>query len=178
MLRRVPFLVVVIAFLMHLMPAQSVAQILPSLQSVRHRMWVHEPNTETTPSWLMEQPGAQRIGTIAKRIGRDQMEVRVYQHGRAVELFSQFQELVTASPVDRRTDLRQVAGKGIALVPSEKDAERWDIYIGVGGGTRSSLAGNIFVVKQVFVSSRKKPVEVHVDGEIHRLKPGQALLVM
>jgi len=40
------------------------------------------------------------------------------------------------------------------------------------------LADNIFKVHQVLLSSRKNPVEIHIDGEIHRLKPGQALLVL
>jgi hypothetical protein len=63
-------------------------------------------------------------------------------------------------------------------VPSEKRADQWDVFTGVGGVGELVLAGNIFKVRQVLFSTRKNPLEVRVDGQIHRLKPGQALLVL
>jgi hypothetical protein len=57
-------------------------------------------------------------------------------------------------------------------------AHQWDIYTGVGGVGELILADNIFKVRQVLLSSRKNPIEIRIDGQIHHLKPGQALLVM
>ncbi len=154
------------------------AQIPPAPQQVRQDMSLRDLGTEPPFHPAPGEPLPQRVGRITQRIDRDHMEVRVFQNGRPIKLFPQFHELIAASPADHRVGLDQVAGKGVALVPSEKVADQWDIYIGVGGVAELCLAGNIFVVKQVLISSRKNPIEVRVDGHIHRLKPGQALLVV
>jgi hypothetical protein len=128
--------------------------------------------------------------------------IQVYRNGKPVNLFPHFHELVTATPAGHPTGLDKLVGTAVTLVPSEKQAEQWDVYTGVGGaGGRSAgvpklrasqwniftgvggtgelvLADNIFKVHQVLLSSRKSPIEVHVAGQIHRLKPGQALLVL
>jgi len=128
-------------------------------------------------------PAAQFIATSTERIDRDRAEVRVYRNGQRVELFPSFHELVTATSADheKRIGLDGLAGRSVALVPSEKRADQWDIFTGVGGTSGVDglvLADNIFKVRQVLLSSRKNPIEVRIDGQIHRLKPGQALLVM
>jgi hypothetical protein len=156
---------------------------------------------ETTPEKSTLGPAAQLIATSTQRIDRDRAEVRVYRNGQAVELFSKFHELLTATPADHQMGLERLVGKSVAVVPSEKRADQWDIFTGVGGvgvtlvpsqkpadqwdiftgigGVGDLvLAGNIFKVRQVLLSSRKNPIEVRVDGQIHRLKPGQALLVL
>jgi hypothetical protein len=63
-------------------------------------------------------------------------------------------------------------------LPWSTQADHWDIFTGVGGVGELTLADNIFKVRQVLLSSRKNPIEVHIDGQMHRLKPGQALLVL
>jgi hypothetical protein len=40
------------------------------------------------------------------------------------------------------------------------------------------LADNVFVVKKVFISSQRSPVELKLDGQVIRLKQGDALLVL
>lgn len=131
-----------------------------------------------SPERVPVGPAPQMIGTTTERIDRDRVDVRVYQSGQPVELSPRFHELIAATPANHRRQLNKTAGKGVTLVPSEQGAGRWDIYLGVGGVDELCLAGNILVVKQVLVSSRKSPIEVRVDGEIHRLRPGQALLVI
>jgi hypothetical protein len=131
----------------------------------------------TAPQEAPAGPQAQCIATSTQRIERDRMEIRVYRNGRPVELFSHFHELVTATPAVRQRALDQLAGRSITLVPSEKQAEQWNVFTGVGVGGLV-LADNIFKVRQVLLSSRKNLIEVHVDGQIHRLQPGQALLVL
>lgn len=147
-------------------------------------------------------PTAQFIATSTQRIDRNRMEIRVYQSGKLVELFPRFHELVAATPTGRQGMLDKLVGTSVTLVPSEKQAEQWDVFTGVGGVSAISTAGaklrphqwdiftgvggvgelvladNIFKVRQVLLSSRKNPIEVHVDGQIHRLKPGQVLLVL
>jgi hypothetical protein len=145
----------------------------------------HPPSLEemtqprvTTPERSSAGPEAQFIATTTQRIDRDRVEIRVYRNGKLVELFPHFHELVTATPTDRQRAFDKLVGISVTLVPSEKQAEQWDVFTGVGGVGEQILADNIFKVRQVLLSSRKNPIEVHVDGQIHRLKPGQALLVL
>jgi hypothetical protein len=135
---------------------------------------------ETTPQKAPVGPGAQFVATSTQRIDRDRAEVRVYRSGQAVELFPHFHELLTATPADHQKGigLDRLAGKSVTRVPSEKRTDQWDIFTGVGGTGELTLADNIFKVRQVLLSSRKNPIEVRIDGQILRLKPGQALLVM
>ncbi len=156
------------------------AQAPPSPQGIRRQIRLHAltQSEEAPPSKAPIGPPAQLIAAVTERIDRDRLEIHVYQNGRPAKISPRFHELIAATPADHRTELEKVAGKGVALVPSEKSADRWDVYLGVGGVDTLCLAGNIFVVKQVLVSSRKSPIEVRVDGDIHRLKPGQVLLVL
>jgi hypothetical protein len=135
---------------------------------------------ESTPEKAPVGPGAEFIATSTQRIDRDRAEVHVYRNGQQVEIFPGFHELVTATPADHQKGigLDVLAGRSVALVPSEKRADQWDIFTGVGGTGELILADNIFKVRQVLLSSRKNPIEVRVDGQIHRLRPGQALLVL
>ena len=135
---------------------------------------------ETTPEKAPVGPWAQFVATSTQRIDRDRAEVRVYRSGQPVELFPHFHELLTATPADHQKGigLDRLAGKSVTLVPSEKRADQWDIFTGVGGTGELTLADNIFKVRQVLLSSRRNPIEVRIDGQILRLKPGQALLVM
>jgi hypothetical protein len=167
----------------------------PSLQEMT------QPNA-TAPEGALAGPEAQFIATTTQRVDRDHVGIQVYRNGKPVNLFPHFHELVTATPAGHPTGLDKLVGTAVTLVPSEKQAEQWDVYTGVGGaGGRSAgvpklrasqwniftgvggtgelvLADNIFKVHQVLLSSRKSPIEVHVAGQIHRLKPGQALLVL
>jgi len=136
------------------------------------------PGGEATPQNALVEPGPQFIATSSQRIDRDRAEMRVYRNGQPVELFPSFHELLTARSTGRQMGLDRLVGRSIALVPSEKRAEQWDIFAGVGGVGDLVLAGNIFKVRQVLLSSRKNPIEVRIDGQIHRLKPGEALLVL
>ena len=154
------------------------------------------------PEEAFAAPESQFIATTTQRIDRERMEIRVYQNGKPVELFPHFHELVAATPADRQKGLDKLVGTSVTIVPSEKQADQWDvytgagvgagrptvgpklkpshwdIYTGVGGVGDQILADNIFKVRQVLFSSRKNPIEIHIDGQIHRLKPGQALLVL
>jgi hypothetical protein len=157
---------------------------------------------ETAPDETPSGPEAQFIATTTQRVDRDHVGIQVYRNGKPVDLFPHFHELVTATPNDRQKGLDKLVGTSVTLVPSEKQTDQWDVFTGVGGvsGRRTGvpklkahewniftgvggtgelvLADNIFKVHQVLLSSRKNPIEVHVDGQIHRLKPGQALLVL
>jgi hypothetical protein len=161
-------------------PAKLTAGQIPSPQALKNEMQrraLSQPE-ETPPEKAYVGPAAQFIATSRQRIDRDRAEVRVYRNGQPVELFTKFHELLAATPADRQTGLDRLVGKSVTVVPSEKRADQWDIFTGVGGVGELILAGNIFKVRQVLLSSRKNPIEVRVDGQIHRLKPGQALLVL
>jgi hypothetical protein len=202
--RLTPFLVAVILLFFSFLPVEHTSGQIPSPRAYKGEMQLPaltQPG-ETTPGNPPVGPGAQFIATSAQRIDRDRAEVRVYRNGQPVELFPSFHELLAATPADRQMRLDRLVGKSVALVPSDKQADQWDIFTGVGGiaGMRRRvarlkadqwdiftgvggvgdlvLAGNIFQVRQVLLSSRKNSIEVRVDGEIHRLKPGQALLVL
>ena len=132
----------------------------------------------TAPQEAFAGPEAQFIATTTQRIDRDHVGIHVYRNGKAVDLFPHFHELVTATPAERQKGLDRLAGTSVTLVPSEKQAHEWDVFTGVGGVGELVLAANIFKVRQVLLSSRKNPIEIHIDGQIHRLRPGQALLVL
>jgi hypothetical protein len=156
----------------------------------------------TAPEEAPAGPEAQFIATTTQRINRDHVGIYVYRNGKPVDLFSHFHELVTATPNDRQKGFEKLVGTSVTLVPSEKQADQsdvfrgvggvsfrptpvpklkahqWDIYTGVGGVGELILAGNIFKVRQVLLSSRKNPIEIRIDGQVRRLKPGQALLVL
>ena len=179
--RLVPLPVAAFVLFLNFSPGKLTAgQRIPSPQALKHEMQLRAltPPGETTPDKAPVGPAAQFIATSTQRIDRDRAEVRVYRNGQPVELFTKFHELLTATPADRQMGLDRLVGKSVALVPSEKRADQWDIFTGVGGVGELILAGNIFKVRQVLLSSRKSPLEVRVDGQIHRLKPGQALLVL
>ncbi len=167
----------------------------PSLQEMT------QPNA-TAPEGALAGPEAQFVATTTQRVDRDHVGIQVYRNGKPVNLFPHFHELVTATPAARQTGLDKLVGTSVTLVPSEKQADHWDVFTGVGGvsgrtthmpklkanqwdiftgvgGTGELvLADNIFKVHQVLLSSHKNPIEIHIDGQVHRLKPGQALLVL
>jgi len=156
----------------------------------------------TAPEGALAGPEAQIIATTTQRVDRDHVGIQVYRKGKPVELFSHFHEIVTATPADRQKGFDKLVGTSVTLVPSDKQADQWDVFTGVGGVSASStggprlkwhhwdiftgvggtgelvLADNIFKVHQVLLSSRKNPIEIHIDGQVHHLKPGQALLVL
>jgi hypothetical protein len=201
--RLVPLSVAAFVLFFNFSPARLTAGQIPSPRALRNEMQspALTQTGETTPENAPGGPGPQFIATSTQRIDRDRAEVRVYRNGQAVKLFPSFHELLTATPAAHQMGLDGLVGRSVALVPSEKRADQWDIFAGVGGvgGARVPsvtgaalwyiftgvggvgdlvLAGNIFKVRQVLLSSRKNPIEVRVDGQIHRLKPGQALLVL
>ena len=164
------------------MPKLTSGQRIPSPQALKNEMWLRSlsPPGENAPEKAPLGPAPQFIATSTQRIDRDRVEVRVYRSGQPVELFPHFHELVATCPVNHQkgTEFDGLAGRSVALVPSEKRPDQWDIFTGVGGCCELVLADNIFKVRQVLLSSRKNPIEIRIDGHIQRLKPGQALLVM
>ena len=184
-----------------LVAAFAVVFVSPKLGSGQFR---HPPSLEgmtqpaaSVPERSSAEAGAEFIATTTQRIDRDHVEIRVFQGGKPVELSPNFHELVTATPADHHTALDGLAGKTVAVIPSEKrynaagaagvsenllpwriQADHWDIFTGVGGVGEQTLADNIFKVRQVLHCSRKNPIEIHMDGQVYHLKPGQALLVL
>ena len=177
--RLVPLLVAAfVLFFNFSMPKLTSGQRILSPQALKNEVQLRALTQPGETKKASVGPAAQFIATSTQRIDRDRAEVRVYRNGQAVELFPKFHELLTATPADRQMGLERLVGKSITIVPSEKRADQWDIFTGVGGVDKLILAGNIFKVRQVLLSSRKNPLEVRVDGQMHRLKAGQALLVL
>jgi len=189
-----------------LVAAFAIVLLLPNFSSAQFRRRptleeMTQPQANTVRSAPINVDGAQLIATTTQRFDRDQVEIRVFQNGKPVELFAHFHELVTATPAGQQKEFDKLVGTCVTLVPSEKrtgqqknftgaggipaellpwrqQADHWDIFTGVGGVGELTLADNIFKVRQVLLSSRQNLIEVHVDGQIHRLKPGQALLLL
>ncbi|MGD0010764.1 MAG: hypothetical protein ABSE93_19745 [Terriglobia bacterium] len=176
--RLVPLPVAAFVLFLNFSPAKLTAGQIPSPQALKNEVQLRALTQPGETKKASVGPAAQFIATSTQRIDRDRAEVRVYRNGQAVELFPKFHELLTATPADRQMGLERLVGKSITIVPSEKRADQWDIFTGVGGVDKLILAGNIFKVRQVLLSSRKNPLEVRVDGQMHRLKAGQALLVL
>jgi len=125
------------------------------------------------------------VAEVRQRVETDRLEVRVYQGKRLVQLAGYMELLVVTPLPGPPSTMENLARKSVAIIRSEKQRDRWEVYQdvwastgGTGDGRYLTLADNVFKVKQVFVSSRRKPLELRLDGQILRLKPGDALLVL
>jgi len=143
------------------------------------------------------------VAEVSQRIETDQLEIRVYQGKKHVQL-PRFMELVVITPLRGTAGtIEDLAGKSVAIVPSAKRTNTWGVYIFSSvsflhrnrGFIRGALydpaqqrqgrlhgaevlSGNVFVVKQVLISSRRSPVALRLDGRLIQLKPGDVLLVL
>ena len=117
------------------------------------------------------------VAKATARIERDHEELRVYRGGQRAEL-APFRELIAVTPQGRAEKLKSLVGKTVTLVNSLQNEGQWDIYTGVGAVGELTLAGNIFRVEQVILPVPAKLIEVQTDGQTHRLKPAQALIVL
>jgi hypothetical protein len=143
------------------------------------------------------------IAEVRQRVETDNFEIRVYQGKKRVQL-PRFMELVVITPLSGTAGtIEDLAGKSVAIVPSEKRANTWGVYIFSSVsflhrnrglirealydpsqqrqgrlGAAEVLSGNVFVVKQVLISSRRSPVALRLDGRLIQLKSGDVLLVL
>jgi len=146
---------------------------------------------------------ASLVAEVNQRIETDRLQVRVYQGKQLVQL-ARFRELFVVTPLGGRTQtIESLVGRSVAIVPSAKRPDRWEVHVlrtvavlgrqgrllegfyepaqqplRIGTGQELMLAENIFKVKQVFVSSRRRPVEIRLDGQVICLKSGDALVVL
>ena len=146
---------------------------------------------------------ASLVAEVSQRIETDRLEVRVYQGKQLVKL-ARFMELFVVTPRGGRTQaVESLVGRSVAIVPSAKRPDRWEVHVlrtlavlgrpgrlregfyeparqhvRIRSGQEQMLAENIFKVKQVFVSSRRRPVEIRLDGQVIYLKAGDALVVL
>lgn len=119
------------------------------------------------------------IARAMQRIERDRLDVSVYEAGQPVAL-PYFTELIVVKSLDSGDGLERLVKKNVALVPSEKRTDQWDVYTDVIWRNREglTLVENVFIVRQVLFCSPKNSIRVQIDGKSLRLKPGQALLVL
>ncbi len=121
--------------------------------------------------------GPALVARATTRIERDLKEIRVFRNNQPVKL-APFHELLVATPVGGAVPLNSLVGKSVALIRSLEEEGQWEIYAGVGGTSGFTLPGNIFIIRQVLLASSKESIHVRVNGRIHHLKPGQALIVL
>ena len=143
------------------------------------------------------------VAEVNQRIETDRLQVRVYQGKQLVQL-ARFTELFVVTPLGGGSQtIESLIGSSVAIVRSAKRRDRWEVYVlrsvavlGRQGrllegfyepvqqhvpiriGQELMLAENVFKVKQVFVSSRRRPVEIKLDGQVIYLKSGDALVVL
>lgn len=126
------------------------------------------------------QSTASLIAVVRQRIETDRLEVRVYQGKKLVQL-ARFMELFVVTPVPGESQkIENLANRSVAIVRSEKQPDRLEVYqdFWIGRGKEQTLADNVFKVKQVFISSTQSPIELRLDEQVVRLKPGDAMLVL
>jgi hypothetical protein len=121
--------------------------------------------------------GPHLVALATERIDRDCREVRVFSARRPVEL-PRFHELLVARAGQEELELDKLTGHYVTIVPSRKVADLWEVYADTGWGVGPTLAGNVFCVKKILPSTSAKPLEVHVNGELYRLKSGEVLIVL
>jgi hypothetical protein len=146
---------------------------------------------------------ASLVAEVNQRIETDRLHVRVYQGEQLVQL-ARFSELVVVTPLGVRPQtIESLVGSSVAIVPSAKRPDRWEVHVlrsvavlgrpgrlqegfyepaqqqlGTRVGQELMLAENIFKVKQVFVSTRRRPIEIRLDGQVISIKSGDALVVL
>src|SRR5580700_9463809 len=131
------------------------------------------------------EPTANLVAVVTQRIETDRLEVRLYQGKKLVPL-TPFMELIVVTPVPGHPEtIENLASRSVAVVPSEKKPDRWEVYENVWAGTGGrgdirnlTLADNVFRVKQAFISTSRSPIELRLDEKMIRLKPGDGLLVL
>jgi hypothetical protein len=142
------------------------------------------------------------VAEVNQRVETDRLQVRVYQGKKLVQL-ARFRELFVVTPLGERSQtIASLVGRSVAIVPSAKRPDRWEVHllrtVAVLGRPGRLLEGfyepaqdvrttarqelmlaeNIFKIKQVFVSSRRRPVEIELNGQLIHVKSGDALVVV
>jgi|GEM_PF-3052261 len=144
------------------------------------------------------------VAEVNQRIETDRLQVRVYQGKQLVQL-ERFTDLFVVTPLAGRSQMiESLVGRSVAIVRSAKRRDIWQVYVlssvAVFGRQGRLLEGfyepvqqhvptrmyqnpltlpeNIFKIKQVFVSTRQRPVEIKLDGQVIYLKSGDALVVL
>ena len=127
------------------------------------------------------QSNSNLVAVVIRRIETDRLEIRVYQRKKLVQLIP-FTEMLIIRPVLGRAEaIENLANKSVAIVRSEKNPDRWEVYQDVWAGTGGeslTLADNVFKVRQVLVASEQNPLQLRLDEKVVRLNPGDALLVL
>jgi hypothetical protein len=146
------------------------------------------------------------VATVNRRIETDNLEISVYQGKRRVQLQTFVQLLVITPLAGRAETVENLVGASVAIVPSNRPSKRLEVHLlspvvflshDDGHSHRISydatqqpqnmyreytfqqmLADNVFIVKQVLVSSQRNPVELRIAGEPIQVKRGDALLVL
>lgn len=121
-------------------------------------------------------------GLIAEanlRIDPNGLAVRVLVSGRPVHL-AQPVALFVLTPLGKQGQkLATLDRKRVAVIPSDHRPITWKVYESAQLPLMGPMSvDNIFLVKQVLVSSRPHPVRVILDGRKINLKAGQALVVV
>jgi hypothetical protein len=136
---------------------------------------------EAGPAPSAERSGlaSPHIATARQWIERGRREVRVYRSGKPVQLTS-FTQAIVVTPLGRAPQLESLVRRSVALLRSQERADRWEVYSDVPGmgGNGLVMAENVFIVRQVLLSSRKHRLQLKLNGQAHRLKPGEALLLL
>lgn len=115
---------------------------------------------------------------VLVRVEPNKLPVHVTQRKRPLAI-PRFHELVVAMPSEGKEPLEKLVGEKVSVVPSPGDPRRWEVYAGaVWSPASMNLPDNVFVVKQVFLSTYEDPVELSSGGRVHKLKPGHAILVL
>ena len=149
--------------------------------------------------------GSGVIADVNRRVQAGDLDVSVHQGSRRVQLRHIVQLLVITPKNGKAEAIEGLVGASVAVVPSAKRPGQLELHLLSSAGllgdeysglrpvayetaqqpqnaqkyTRQQmLADNVFVVEQVFVSSRRNPVLVKLDGQMIRLKRGDALLVL
>jgi hypothetical protein len=104
------------------------------------------------------QASVRPVAVATERIQRNGRQIRVRRAKRFVRL-PYFIELLVATPVGGQVPLAGLVGEKVGLQPSDKHQDQWEVRRDIIGGVLD-LPENVFVVKQVFISTAKDPIEV------------------
>jgi hypothetical protein len=129
-----------------------------------------------------KQSAARPIAVVSQRIEADRHEVRLYEGNKLVPLTPSMEFIVVTPVAGQSKTIENLANKSVAIFRSEAKPDRWEVFqdtrVGTGGADVLVLADNVFKVKQVFMSSSQSPIELRLDEQVIRLKPGDGLLVL
>ncbi|MGH9774818.1 MAG: hypothetical protein ACRD50_07705 [Candidatus Acidiferrales bacterium] len=144
------------------------------------------PKQNTPKEVSQPHPAGSPIAVATQRISRNRQTIEISQGRQSVPL-GYCTEMLIVTMTGERAHPEKLFGETVAVARQSNQQDRWNVFMGGVAGTggikaypmsSAALVDNVFQVKNVLSSTTRNPVDLKIDGQIHRLRPGQLLLLL